>query len=280
MISIENLTFKYKENKINALEEINLIIQDGDFLGIIGESGAGKSTLAYAINGIIPHHFEGEYYGSVKIDGIDIFDSTLTDISLKIGSVLQDVNGQMVSSVVEDEILYALENFGVTSNKIEERISSALSQAGITPLRHRSIDSLSGGQKQKVLIAAMLALRPKVLLLDEPTSELDPQSAYQIFQILKELNEKRGITIIVIEQKIMLLSEFAKDLAVLGKGKIVVNGPVREVMEKSDELEKIGINCPRVVTLSNRLKNMGFEFSKVCLNVEEASSMIRGLING
>jgi len=280
MISIENLTFKYTSSKANAIEEINLVIEDGDFLGIIGESGAGKSTLTYVINGIIPHHFQGDYYGSVKIDGDDIFDRTLTEVSLKIGSIMQDINGQMVSSVVEDEILYALENFDIPESEIEERISSSLEQTGISYLRHRSIDSLSGGQKQKVVIAAMIALRPKVLLLDEPTSELDPKSSVQIFQILRELNEKHGITIIVVEQKIMLLSEYVRKLAVMSHGRIIFNGLVRDVMKKSSELEKCGINCPRVVTLSNRLKAMGIDTGDVCINVDEAEVMTRRLIHG
>lgn len=280
MITIDNLTFKYKDSRDNALDKINLNIEDGDFVGIIGESGAGKSTLTYAINGIIPHHFQGDYYGSVKIDGEDVFDKTLTEISLKIGSILQDISGQMVSSVVEDEILYALENFNIPRGEIEARISSSLEQTGISNLRHRTIDSLSGGQKQKVIIAAMIALRPKVLLLDEPTSELDPKSSVQIFQILKELNEKHGITIIVVEQKIMLLSEFVRKLAVMSHGKIIFNGSVRDVIKNSFELEKNGINCPRVVTLSNRLKDLGVYTGNVCINVEEAEEMIRRLIHG
>jgi energy-coupling factor transporter ATP-binding protein EcfA2 len=280
MVTIENLTFKYKDGKENALDKINLIVEKGDFLGIIGESGAGKSTLTYAINGIIPHHFQGDYYGSVKIEGEDVFDKTLTEISLKIGSVLQDISGQMVSSVVEDEILYALENFNIPRDEIETRISSSLEQTGISELRYRTIDSLSGGQKQKVIIAAIIAVRPKVLLLDEPTSELDPKSSVQIFQILKELNEKYGITIIVVEQKIMLLSEFVSKLAVMSHGSIIFNGPVRDVMKNSTELEKYGINCPRVATLSNKLKDMGVNIDKVCINVDEAEEMIRRLIHG
>ncbi len=279
MIRIENLTFKYKNGKKNALTDINLTIHDGDFLGIIGESGAGKSTLSYAINGVIPHCFHGDYYGSVKIDDTDTFDTTPGDLSLKIGSVLQDIDSQMVSSVVEDEILYGLENFSVPKESIEKRLSSALEAAGIAPLRHRTIDSLSGGQKQKVAIAAIIALRPKVLLLDEPTSELDPKSSVQIFELLREMNEKHGITIIVIEQKIMLLSEYAKNLAVMSKGKIVLEGNVRDVLEHSNQLEKVGVHCPRIVSLSDRLKRNGMDVGDVCINMDEAEAMVRRLMH-
>lgn len=280
MITIENLTFRYRDSKENALENINLIINEGDFVGITGESGAGKTTLTYAINGIIPHSYSGDYYGSVKIDGDDTFDRTPSELSLKIGSVFQDIDSQMVSSVVEDEILYSLENFSIPRDEIEYRLASSLEAVGISSLRYRSIESLSGGQKQKVAIAAIIALRSKILLLDEPTSELDPKSSLQIFQILKELNVKHGITIVVVEQKIMLLSEFAEKLVVMSNGRIVLNGRTRDVMKKSDELEKIGINCPRIVTLSNRLKVAGSNTGEVCISVDEAEAMVRRLIYG
>ena len=278
MIHIENLSFKYKNGRKPALDNICLTIGEGDFLGIIGGSGAGKTTLSYAINGVIPHHFPGDFYGSVKVDNIDTFDTTPGRLSLKIGSVLQDIDSQMVSSVVEDEILYGLENFSVPGDEIEERLLSALEAVGILPLRYRTIDSLSGGQKQKVAIAAIIALRPKVLILDEPTSELDPKSSEQIFELLKGLNEKYGITIVVIEQKIMLLSEYVKKLAVMDKGRIILSGNARDVLGHSSELEEIGIHCPRVVSLSNSLRDSGADVGGVWINLDEAEAGIRRLI--
>ena len=278
MISIEHLTFQYQNGKKNALEEINLTIEDGDFLGIIGESGAGKTTLTQTINGIIPHHHRGDYYGSVKIDGQDTFDKTPSELALAVGSVFQDIDSQMVSSVVEDELLYGLENFSISREEIEERVSSSLEAVGISHLRNRNIDTLSGGQKQKVAIAAIIALKPKILVLDEPTGELDPKSSLQIFQMLTELNQKYGITVIVVEQKIMLLCEFAKHLAVMRDGKLILHGTIRDVLEKNELLEQIGINCPRVVTLSNVLRTKGASVEKVCISVDEAEKMARGLI--
>jgi energy-coupling factor transport system ATP-binding protein len=279
MIKISNLTFRYKDGRKNALDNINLSINKGDFLGITGTSGAGKTSLTYAINGVIPHHYNGDYYGSVRIEGEDTFDTSPSALSLKIGSVFQDIDTQLVSSVVEDEILYGLENFSVPAVEIEQRISSALEAVGISSLRYRSIESLSGGQKQKVALAAILALRPKILLLDEPTSELDPESSVQFYRILRELNENHGITIIVVEQKIMLLSEFAKNILVMDTGRIVINGSVREVIDRSSLLEEIGINCPRVTSLSNRLKEEGVYTGSVCINVEEAEKMVRSIID-
>lgn len=278
MITIEGLTFQYKNSNQNALDGISLTIRDGDFLGIIGESGAGKTTLIRALNGIIPHHFPGDYYGSVKIDGEDTFDVTPSTISLKIGTVFQDIDSQMISSVVEDEILFGLENFSIPREEIESRLSGALDAVGISQLRYRNIAHLSGGQKQKVAIAAIIALRPKILLLDEPTSELDPQSSLAIFRLLKELNESYGLTVIVVEQKIMLLSEFVKDLAVMKSGRIILNGAVREVLRNTSEVRNSGINCPRVVSLANRLTELGIKLEEICVSVDEAETMARRLM--
>jgi len=279
MIEIKNLTFKYETGTKNALSNINLNIEDGGFVGIIGPSGSGKSTLTYVVNGVIPHHFKGEYYGKVLVDGKDVFESSLTEISCIIGSVFQDIDSQMVSTVVEDEILYGLENFGVPRDEIEERISSSLALVGISNLRMREISSLSGGQKQKVAIAAILAIKPRVLLLDEPTGELDPSSSRQIFRVLKELNEKFGITVIVVEQKIMLLCEFAKTLGVIEDGKLVYYGNVRQVLEHSEHLEEIGVKCPRVASLSILLNKEGLNGGGVAVNVEEADAMVRRVLN-
>jgi energy-coupling factor transport system ATP-binding protein len=275
MIEIRNLSFRYQQGEGNALEGVSLTIPDGDFLGIIGSSGAGKSTLTYAINGVAPHHFPGDFYGEVKVNGLDTVDSAAETIARQAGSVFQDIDGQMVASVVEDEILFGLENFGVPRNEIESRLEEALASAGISELRFREIASLSGGQKQKVAIAAVTALRPGIIILDEPTGELDPRSSRKIFEYLKALNEKHGITIIVVEQKIMLLCEFAKHLAVMEKGRLIREGSVREVLQRPDILEGAGVNIPRVTTLGNRLREKGRYGGELPHNLGQAELMMK-----
>ena len=145
MIKIQELTFKYTGGKHNALENITLEIEKGGFVGIIGESGAGKTTLCNCINGLIPHHFTGDFYGSVKVDGEDTFDIDAGKLALKVGSVFQDIESQLTGYFVEDEILFGLENFGISADQIEKRICSALETLGISELRHREISTLSGG---------------------------------------------------------------------------------------------------------------------------------------
>jgi energy-coupling factor transporter ATP-binding protein EcfA2 len=281
MISINDLSFTYEHGAEEALHNISLEIKDGAFLGIIGPSGAGKTTLLSAINGIIPHHYKGRYYGSVKINSCDTFDMSLTDLSLSVGTVFQDIDSQLVNAVVEDEMLFGLENFGVPYSEAQSRAEAVLKEIGIANLRHRYINTLSGGQKQKVAIASVIALRPKILLLDEPTGELDPLSSRQIFNLLKKLNSDYGMTVVIVEQKIMLLSEFADELAVVNGGKIEFYGPVREVLRNSRELIEMGVNCPRVVSLSNALYERGIAVSgaaghypAIGGNVEQAETRI------
>ncbi|MCR5189445.1 MAG: energy-coupling factor ABC transporter ATP-binding protein [Treponema sp.] len=286
MIEIEELTFKYKGSKYNALDNISLKIEKGDFVGIIGESGAGKTSLCNCINALIPHHYEGDFYGSVKIDGQDTFDTNPGQLALKVASVFQDIESQLVSFFVEDEILFGLENFGVPKDQIEGRIEEALQALGIEELRYREISSLSGGQKQKVAIAAIIALQPDVLVLDEPTGELDPASSVQIFEILKKLNEEKNITVVIAEQKIMLLCEYAKKLLVLEKGKLIHYGEIRSTLTHQKEMEEAGINCPRVLTLTGQMMKEGLtpssikEEDRICLNAEEAASFINKCLGG
>ena len=278
MIQIQDFSFTYKNGENPALQEISLTVPDGGFLGIIGPAGAGKTTLARAIAGIIPHHYPGDFYGSVTVNGLDTVDSTIVDLSRLVGMVFQDVESQIISPLVEDELLYGLENFGVLREEIPGRMEEALAKVGVSDLRERSIASLSGGQRQKVAIASIIALKPKILVLDEPTGELDPRSSRQIFSLLKELNEEQGITVILIEQKIMLLCEFARQLAVLSKGRIIRQGETRDVLSHADELQALGVNCPRVTTLSRMLSERTGTEQPVCINLDEAENMVRRLI--
>jgi energy-coupling factor transport system ATP-binding protein len=279
MIEIKSLTFQYSGSEKSALSDISLKIPDKSFVGIIGPAGAGKTTLSYAISGIIPHHFKGDYYGSVTVEGMDTVDSALTDISRAVGMVFQDVESQIIFSVVEDEMLYGLENFGVPRDEIPGRIDSALRQVGIEDLRTRSIASLSGGQRQKVAIASIIALRPKILLLDEPTGELDPGSSRQVFELLKTLNREYGLTVIIVEQKIMLLCEFGETLIVMSQGAVRYHGPVREVLSNYKELKSLGVNCPQVATLAALIREKTGRPIPIFKSVPEAESCLRGLIS-
>ncbi|MCI9130219.1 MAG: ATP-binding cassette domain-containing protein [Eggerthellaceae bacterium] len=278
MIQIQDLTFRYREGEEPVVEDITLDIPDGAFVGITGAAGSGKSTLTYAMNGIIPHCYPGDFYGSVTVGSLDTCETSLTDISQLVGSVCQDIDSQIVTSIVEDEVLYGLENFGVPHDQIEARVTEALDAMGILDLKDRVISSLSGGQKQKVAIASVLALRPKVLVLDEPTAELDPASSRAVFELLAHYAEEHGTTVVVVEQKIALLSEFADMLVIVDQGRIKFADEPRRVLAHSEELLALGVNCPRSTTLMNRLANVGLYAGPVCCDVQEASNALLEVI--
>lgn len=280
IISVDDVSFSYgSDAAARALDHVSLDIATGDFLGIIGSSGAGKSTLTSVLSGAIPHHFGGAFYGAAHVAGQDTCTITLTDVARSVGSVLQDIDAQMVASVVEDELLFGLENFGVNHSEIPARIEHTLELVGIADLRDREIATLSGGQKQKVAIAAILALEPAVLVLDEPTAALDPASSTMVFDILRDVNERLGVTVVIVEQKVALLSEYCRRIAVMDKGRIVLEGTPAEVFSHAAELRAIGVDSPRVTRISNSLAREGvIEPGAPCLNVAQAQELIAGVV--
>ncbi len=280
IIELKDVSFSYGQEASRALDHMDLTIHEGEFVGVIGPSGAGKSTLAAVMSGAIPHHYTGELFGATLVDGQDTCDVTLTDISRIVGSVLQDIDSQMVASVVEDEMLFGLENYGVPHDRIESRIAQALETVGISDLRDREIATLSGGQKQKVAIAAILALAPRVLVLDEPTAALDPVSSTLVFDTLRKVNETAGITVVVIEQKVALLCKYCERVVVLSEGKLAFDGEPHEVFGHAHELRHLGVDSPRVARIANSLLERGVveNIDRPCLNVGEAKRLIAGLV--
>ena len=252
IIEMSHVTFRYGgtaaegEKSPAALRDVSLRIGEGEFVGVIGPSGAGKSTLASVLSGAIPHHFRGELFGSTLVDGRDTCDVTLTGISQVVGSVLQDIDAQMVASVVEDELLFGLENFGVPHDQIEDRIARTLDTVGI--------------------------------VLDEPTAALDPASSALVFDTLRKVREE-GVTVVVIEQKVALLSEYCDRILVMGEGSLVLDGTPREVFAHADELRRIGVDSPRVARVYNSLARDGLvRGATPCLTVPEAAGLIGGLV--
>lgn len=279
IIRLDDVSFAYGASATPALDHVSLGIAPGEFVGVIGPSGAGKSTLAAVMSGAIPHHYRGQLFGAVLVDGRDTCEVTLTDISRVVGSINQDIDAQMVASVVEDELLFGLENFGVPHDQIPGRLADALETAGIADLREREIATLSGGQKQKVAIAAMLALRPRVLVLDEPTAALDPVSSSTVFETLRALNRDAGITVVVIEQKVALLCEHCDRIVVMDRGRVAFDGTPRAVFSHGRELRALGVDSPRVARISNSLAEHGvIRPGTPCLSVAEARDLVAGLV--
>ena len=281
IIEMECVSFSYgtATDGAYALKDIDLSVEEGTFVGLIGPSGAGKSTLASAITGAIPHHYRGRLFGSTLVAGLDTCEAPLTDIAKVVGSVLQDIDAQMVASVVEDELLFGLENFGIDHREIEGRIASALDAVGIADLRHREIATLSGGQKQKVAIAAILAMTPRVIVMDEPTSALDPASARDVFEVLRRAKELTGMTVILIEQTVALLAEYCDRVVVIDQGRIALDGTPTDVFSRGETLRAIGVDTPRTVRISNSLAEAGLAPNdSPALTLDGAESLVAGIL--
>jgi energy-coupling factor transport system ATP-binding protein len=273
IVKVENLSFRYKRGTTPALTDINFSAQAGEFVGITGPAGAGKTTLLSCINGVIPHYYSGDLQGQVWVNGLDVATSTFRDLASHVGTVFEDPDFQMVSISVEEEVAFGPENLGIPPEEIETRIEDALQKTRISDLRERTISTLSGGQKQRVAISAVLSMLPQVLLLDEPTSELD-------FSALRELNREVGITIIVVSQNMERLVENADRILLLSEGQLILSGPPHEVCRQHDVLEQVGARVPQVaefmISLFSRLNHPSLD--SVPLTVEEAAPMLREIL--
>lgn len=280
MIAADNAGFTYEGSAEPALQGINLNIAEGCIFGIAGPAGSGKSTLAMCLNGAIPHCIEGALTGQILVNGFDTARISLNKLSSLVGSVFQDVESQVVSSIVEDEILFGLENMNFSRSEMEERLVESLAAVGLSNFRHSAVRQLSGGQKQRVAIASALALRPRLLVMDEPTSELDPWGAEEIFRIIARLNIEKGITIVVIEQKLNLLAQYCGRIAVLDSGCVVKEGNPREILSGLDFLEQIGLQVPTSARLFNKMARAGILSPKIPVSDQEAVIFLEELLAG
>ena len=276
MISVENLSFVYEGAERRALDGVSLRIPRGAFAGVTGASGSGKSTLLRAIAGIVPHYLRGRFFGAVKVGGLDTLENSPQQIARLAGFVGEDIESQMVCETVEEELLFGLENFAVPRAEIEGRIASALEMLSISHLRGRKISSLSGGQRQKTALAAMLALSPQVLILDNPSAELDPAATENLYSALAALNA-RGMTVVAADQKVGLLCRFATQMIVMAEGGAALCGTTRQVMNETETLASAGVMLPRRIELGARLRAEGLYDGDMPLDIPRAAAMVRGI---
>lgn len=246
MIDITNLTYTYPKSEQPALHDIDWHVESGSFVLLAGASGSGKSTLLRCLNGLVPHFSGGAISGSVRVNGVDVLTAGPRTMSLHVGFVRQTPEAQAVLDQVEPEIAFGLENRAVPPQAMRVRVEEALDLLDLTPLRERPLTTLSGGERQRVAIASALALRPQVLVLDEPTSQLDPQSAEEVLRALVRLNEDLGLTIILAEHRLERILRYVDDVVYLENGRIHVDAPVREAVYQMPQL-------PPLVALGRRL---------------------------
>lgn len=272
IIKINNLSYIYGQNtpfEIKALDDINLEIEEGDFIGLIGHTGSGKSTLVQHLNGLMK-----PTSGEIFVDGINIVkkDANLKLLRQKVGLVFQYPEHQLFEETVYKDIAFGPKNLGLDKDEIHLRVKEAMDAVGLDyeDLKDRSPFELSGGQKRRVAIAGVIAMKPKVLVLDEPTAGLDPHGRDEILGEVKELFENGGITIILVSHSMEDVAKMVDRILVMHNGKIVMDGPTREVFKRADELEDLGLGIPQITNFMRKFKAKGNDIKDDILTVEEA----------
>jgi energy-coupling factor transport system ATP-binding protein len=271
IIEVKGVTFSYLGETEPALRNVDLTIARGEFVLVLGPSGAGKSTLVNLFNGSVPHIFEGTLSGEVWVAGLKTTDHPVSELATVVGMVFQDPEAQLVNVLVKDEVYFGPENLLLPIEQIRENARKAVTLVGIEDLMERDVFQLSGGQKQKVAVASVLAMQPKVLVLDQPTANLDPRSTQEVFRMLRRLNQELGITIVVVEHNVDGLADMITKVIVMDRGAVVAIGSPRDVFGKrfTEFSRELGLWLPQMAELGLALQDR-VVFPAIPLNAEEA----------
>lgn len=273
VIECKNVTYHYPLTEKAAIKDFTFNIERGKFYGVIGENGSGKTTLGAIIRGFAPSFYKGELQGEVLLEGKPLTEYG-GDLARRIGYVFQNPFSQIsgVKDTVFEEVAYGLENFGVPVEEIVERVENVMKLTNIESLAMKSPFELSGGQMQRVALASVIVLEPDILVIDEPTSQLDPQGTESVFEIIKQMKAK-GITIILVEHKIDLIAEYADEVIVLKDGEMISSGPKSEILADISLMDK-GVTLPQVAILGNKLREKGLPISTIPVTEQQAVEVI------
>jgi energy-coupling factor transport system ATP-binding protein len=276
IVRVTDLTYYYPGDPEPVLRDVNLEIYPGEFALLIGPSGCGKSTLALTLNGIVPLVYGGRIKGQVFIDGVDTRTSSVYGLGTKIGIVFQDPDSQLCNLRVEDEVAFGPANLTMSVDDVLARIERSLQDVDESEIRHRLIYEISGGQKQRVAIASILAMEPKIIVFDEPTANLDPRGAVQLFDFIKKLNREKGVTVVVIEHIVDSVMRHADRLLLMEEGTIRYNGLPRDIMQANGRfvVDTLGLRIPQVSELALRLADKGLALDPFPLSLGEAAEAI------
>ena len=272
IVKAKDLTFEYirrdeegnVEGITTAVDHVNMDIQPGEFIAILGHNGSGKSTFAKHINALL---FPTE--GTILVDGLDTSDEdNVMDVRQRAGMVFQNPDNQIICTLVEEEVGFGPENIGVPTEEIWERVAASLKAVGMYQYRKASPNKLSGGQKQRVAIAGIVAMKPKCIILDEPTAMLDPHGRADVMRVLHELNRKEGVTVILITHYMEEVID-ADRVIVMDDGKLVMDGTPREIFSRVKELKEYRLDVPQVTELAYELKQAGVDLPDGILTMDE-----------
>ncbi len=277
ILRVEGFSFSYIDAPRPAVADFNLEVDEGEVVVLAGPSGCGKSTLLRAVNGLIPHMYAGEYSGDVYVGDAKVRETSMKDLAQKVGFLFQNPENQIFMFSVERDVAFGLENLGTERGEIRRRVDEAMGLLGITDLAHRAPHELSDGQKQRVALAGVIAMKPRLVILDEPTSLLDPMTASELVSLVDRLRKETGTTFVIVEHRLDLLVRIAGRLVVMSDGRKVLDGTPAEVLANADA-EGYGVSVPVLSRLENSLRKDGHKLASNLLGPDElADEMNRRL---
>jgi energy-coupling factor transporter ATPase len=278
VIETKALTYTYPSGTKRVLEDVSITIERGEFVVLTGPSGCGKTTLCRCFNGLVPHFYGGKLEGNILITGLNVHEHSIYELSRHVGLVFQNPENQLFALSVEKDVAFGLENLGVPRDEIKKRVDWALQTTDIEDLRERAPHELSGGQQQRVAIASVLAMQPNVMVLDEPTSFLDPLGAQRIFEVINELNKNLGITVVLVEHRLDLAARYADHVIIMDEGRVMLDGKPREIF-KLEKARLMGIGVPKSTRLYQILEKNGMHLGKVPITSEEATQILKEVLS-
>lgn len=279
IVEIQNYTWRYLHADVPALQDINLTIEEGSFVGVIGPNGSGKTTLAYSLNGLIPGQYQGIKEGTVKIAGTEVESYRPGELPQMVGVVFSDPEAQFTAMTVEDELVFGMENLGLSIPEIRERLEWVTDLTQLKPLLEKPPYEISGGQKQRVALAAVLAMMPRVMVLDEPTSMLDPMSRKRVFDVLARLKRESHNTIIVIEHNLENLVPLADRMILLHNGRMALSDGTEAFFRQVDTLTEAGVYPPGGIAFFHALMKHGAFAGELPLTLDAAVARLEGLMS-
>jgi energy-coupling factor transporter ATP-binding protein EcfA2 len=280
IVEFSHVCFSYPRSNNPAIHEISFTIQHGEFVALVGPTGAGKSTLCYCFNGSVPRLFNGEMSGAVKVAGYDTYQNEIPVLAQHVGLVVQNARTQLFNVNVLQEVGFGCENLGLPREKIRERVTQALDFVGLSGYEDRAPSALSGGQQQRVAIACVLAMDPEVLVLDEPTSELDPIGSEQVMEVIARLNQDLGKTIFLVTHDMEFVARYASRVMVLNECCLVEDGTPEKVFSQAKLLKEARIRPPQVCEVALGLKERGYPIERIPITLERAVNQLKELHHG
>jgi len=275
IMETKNLTYTYPGGTKPSISDVSIKVEKGDFVLITGPSGCGKTTLCRCFNGLIPNFYQGEMKGNITVAKLNVTEHPIYELAKHVGLVFQNPENQLFALSVEKDVAFGLENLGIPREEMRKKVDRALQLADIYDLRERAPHELSGGQQQRVAIASVLAMQPEVVVLDEPTSFLDPLSARKIFEVIHELNRNLGITVVLVEHRLDLTARYADHIIIMAEGKVVLDGDPHDVL-RSEEARLIGVGIPKATRLYQILTKDGMRLGDtVPLSSEDMVHLIK-----